>query len=161
MILSTLCYIRQGGKTLMLRRDKREKDFHKGKYNGIGGKFEPGETPEECLIREIREETGLEAKSYRYEGLLTFPLFDGVEDWYTFVYTVDAFDGDLTECDEGSLHWIPDSDLPKLNLWEGDPHFLRWIYAKEDPAAVFSAKFIYVDKQYISHEVQFIQGGKP
>ena len=81
----------------MLKRDKREKDFHKGKYNGIGGKFESGETPKECLVREVLEETGLYVRNFNYEGVITFPLFDGINDWYTFVYTVDRFDGDLME----------------------------------------------------------------
>lgn len=159
MILSTLCYIRSEGQTLMLHRNKREKDFHQGKFNGIGGKFEPGETPEECLVREVFEETGLTVLDYRYEGLLTFPMFDGIQDWYTFVYTVEAFEGVLTECDEGTLHWIADDQLTALNLWEGDPHFLRWIYTREKEGT-FSAKFIYREKKYISHEVRFNQGGK-
>ena len=91
MILSSLCYIRFNGKTLMLKRDKREKDFHKGKFNGVGGKFFPGETPEECLLREVYEETGLTLKKFQYEGLITFPKFDGENDWYTFVYTASDF----------------------------------------------------------------------
>lgn len=158
MILSSLCYIRSDGKTLMLKRDKREKDFHKGKFNGVGGKFLPGETPEECLLREVYEETGLTLKKFQYEGLITFPKFDGENDWYTFVYTASDFEGELIESDEGSLHWIEDDRLCSLNLWEGDPYFLEWIYNKEYQDRTFSSKFIYVDKKYIAHEVSFNGG---
>jgi peptidyl-prolyl cis-trans isomerase B (cyclophilin B) len=144
----------------MLKRDKREKDFHKGKYNGVGGKFEQGETPEECLIREVFEETGLTIEGFKYEGVITFPLFDGDNDWYTFVYTVDRFSGELTDSDEGTLHWINDDQLTALNLWEGDPYFLEWIYSEKYQDQLFSSKFVYRNKEYISHEVRFYKGGK-
>jgi 8-oxo-dGTP diphosphatase len=142
----------------MLKRDKREKDFHQGKYNGVGGKFLPGETPEECLMREVKEETGLEILDFTYEGIISFPIFDGVNDWYTFVYTVTDFEGTLVECDEGSLHWIDDRQLTSLNLWKGDPYFLEWIYDEAYDSKTFSAKFIYENKQYISHSVRFHGG---
>ncbi|MEA3424257.1 MAG: 8-oxo-dGTP diphosphatase [Bacillota bacterium] len=160
MILSSLCYIRKDGKTLMLKRDKREKDFHKGKFNGVGGKFESGEIPEECLLREVYEETGLKLVDYQYEGIISFPKFDGVNDWYTFVYTSDDFTGDIVDSDEGTLHWINDGELASLNLWEGDPYFLEWIYSSEYKDRTFSAKFIYIDKKYMSHEVIFNRGEK-
>ncbi|MBN2259611.1 MAG: 8-oxo-dGTP diphosphatase [Clostridiales bacterium] len=159
MVLSSLCYIRKDGKTLMLKRDKREKDFHKGKYNGVGGKFEKGETPEECLIREVFEETGLILNKFNYEGIISFPMFDGVDDWYTFVYTASDFTGQVVDSDEGTLHWIEDEEIIKLNLWDGDPYFLEWIYNPEYANQTFSAKFIYKEKKYISHQVIF-NGGK-
>ena len=139
----------------MLKRDKRNKDFHKGKYNGVGGKFLQGETPDECLLREVQEETGLTLNKYQYEGIITFPKFDGENDWYTFVYTSTDFDGEITDSDEGTLHWIEDEKLTSLNLWEGDPYFLKWIYNDEYSSKRFSAKFIYENKKYITHEVKF------
>ncbi|OPL07739.1 MAG: hypothetical protein AVO33_03655 [delta proteobacterium ML8_F1] len=158
MILSILCYLRKDGRTLMLHRNKKHKDFHRGKFNGVGGKFEAGETPEECLKREVYEETGYRLDKYRYEGLITFPLFDGVNDWYTFVYTGTEFSNEQRDSEEGTLHWIQDEDLLDLNLWEGDPYFLRWIYCPEFEGTHFSAKFIYKNKTYISHEVEFYGG---
>lgn len=151
MIVSTLGYVRRDGKTLMLHRNKRDSDFHKGKYNGLGGKIEPGESPEACMVREIHEESGLTVTDMRLRGVITFPLFDGANDWLTFVYEITDFEGELIDCDEGSLHWIADEAIPTLNLWEGDPIFLEWIYHGKD---FFSAKFIYLNKQFISHEVK-------
>ena len=116
MKLATLCYVRNNGKTLMIHRVKKENDYHQGKWNGLGGKFDKGETPEECVIREVEEETGLKIKIPHLHGLLTFPMFDGIDDWYVFVYTANEFEGKLIDSNEGNLEWIPDNELTNLNL---------------------------------------------
>ena len=147
MILATLCYIRQASRTLMLHRTKRSDDIHLGKWNGLGGKFEPGESPEECVIREVQEESGLEIVAPRLCG---FPGFKG-NDWYVFVFTASEFSGDLQENGEGYLPWIPDADLEFLPLWPSDHIFLPWIKAGK----FFSAKFIYAGDEMQSHTVLF------
>ena len=153
MKLATLCYIRQNGKTLMIHRIKRENDMHAGRWNGLGGKFEPGETPEECALREIYEESGLRAKNPALKGFLTFPGFTNDEDWYAFVFVVNEFDGELVDSNEGVLRWIDDSELLDLNLWEGDRFFIPWL----DRSDFFSAKFVYDDGRYVKHEVVFYE----
>lgn len=151
MKLATLCYVKQNGKTLMLHRVKKNNDHHKGKWNGLGGKIEPHESPEECAIREIYEESGLKCKNPKLVGFITFPLFDGVEDWYVFLYVIKEFVGELIDSPEGNLEWIPDEKITELNLWEGDSIFLKWI----EDEKFFSAKFNYKDKQFIDYEVVF------
>lgn len=150
-IVATLTYIRHQGKTLMLHRNKKNQDYHRGKYNGIGGKVEIGESPEECALREIAEETGLRARNLLYRGHLTFPNFDGYNDWLCFIYECHDFEGDLQECNEGTLHWIEDQAVLSLPLWEGDPHFLRVIY---ESSHIFSGKFVYQDKQLQNWELK-------
>jgi 8-oxo-dGTP diphosphatase len=150
MILATLCYITYAGRTLMLHRTKRPGDIHAGKWNGLGGKLLPGESPEECLIREVQEESGLEIYHPRLRGLLMFPDFKG-NDWYVFVFTASEFDGELQENEEGYLQWIPTSELESLPLWPSDHVFLPWI--REDK--FFSAKFIYDGDELVSHSVTF------
>ena len=136
----------------MLHRIKKEKDMHEGKWNGLGGKMLPGETPEECVIREVREESGLMIQSPKLRGILTFPKFDSRYDWYAFVFTADQFQGQLnTECDEGVLEWIEDSKLTQLRLWEGDPIFIDWI----EKGLFFSGKFCYETGKLKSHDVVF------
>jgi len=149
--LTTLCYVKQNGKTLMLHRVKKYQDIHEGKWNGLGGHFEPGETPEECVIREVLEESGLTVKSPRLRGVLTFPLFDGQEDEYTFIYTADEFCGELIDSPEGNLEWIDDSRLLDLNLWEGDRHFMKWL----EDGRFFSGKLIYRNGKFKGHTVIF------
>lgn len=152
MILATLCYVKRAGKTLMMHRVKREGDMHQGKWNGLGGKMHPGETPEECVIREVREESGLEIRRPRLHGIITFPKFNEKHDWYAFVFTVSDFDGEpWGECDEGRLEWIEDGKVLDLPLWEGDKVFIPWLEREN----FFSAKFIYQQGKYISHEVTF------
>jgi 8-oxo-dGTP diphosphatase len=151
MKLATLCYLRSGGKTLMIHRIKKENDMHQGKWNGLGGKLEPGETPEECARREIREESGLRVSDLTLKGLLTFPGFANDEDWYAFVFTARGVDGILINSPEGELRWIDDPDLLNLELWEGDRIFLPWL---EKPG-FFSGKFVYRDGRLIQHEVVF------
>jgi 8-oxo-dGTP diphosphatase len=150
MIVATLTYIRSDGKTLMLHRNKKLKDYHEGKYNGIGGKLEAGESPEMCAKREIFEETGLHAKSICYRGHLTFPQFDGVSDWLCFIYECHKFEGELIDSDEGTLYWIEDQELLNLNLWEGDPYFLKVLYGS---SAHFSGIFYYKNKQLLDYEL--------
>jgi 8-oxo-dGTP diphosphatase len=151
MKLATLCYLRKDGKTLMIHRNKRPDDMHMGKWNGLGGKLEPGETPEECARRELLEESGMAVQNLIYKGLLTFPGFAHEEDWYTFVFVSTELTGDLIDPPEGSLQWIDDEVLLDLNLWEGDRIFLKWL---EQPG-VFSGKFVYKDGNFIEYSVTF------
>lgn len=148
MKLATLGYIRKNGKTLMLHRVKKEDDMHKGKWNGLGGKIEDGETPEECMIREIKEECGLNAKNPLMKGILTFPQFSKGETWYVFLFLVTEFDGELSESNEGNLEWIDDDKLLDLNLWDADKIFMKWL----DQKGFYSGKFIYRDGVFIEHE---------
>lgn len=163
--LATLCYLRSGSKTLMLHRIKKERDMHAGKWNGLGGKFLPGETPEACAIREVQEESGLTMRNPILRGILTFPGFAAapeamheanpdLDDWYTFVFIAHDFAGELIESDEGVLAWIDDEELFTLNLWEGDRIFLHWL----EQDAFFSGRFAYVDGVLMEHDVVFYQG---
>lgn len=151
MKLATLCYIQRDQKTLMIHRIKKNNDMHHGKWNGLGGKFEPGETPEECATREIFEESGLKVKNPELKGLLTFPGFSNDEDWYAFVFVAREFEGELIDSPEGVLEWIDDDQLLGLELWEGDRVFLRWL----NHPGFFSAKFIYKDGKFIDYTVVF------
>ncbi len=151
MKLATLCYIKDHGKTLMLHRNKRDGDIHGGKWNGLGGKFHLGETPEECVVREVKEESGLTIKNPFLHGILTFPAFKDEEDWYVYVFVAHEFSGQLAHSKEGELRWINDHEVINLNLWEGDPIFLKWL----DESRFFSAKFIYQNGRLVGHDVVF------
>ena len=151
MKIGTLCYITNNKETLMLHRIKKENDMHKNKWNGLGGKLIPGETPEECIIREVKEESGLDIKAPLLKGIITFPKFDDIDDWLVFVYTCNKFSGSLIECDEGELQWIPNQKLSNLNLWEGDKIFMKWL----NKSNLFSAKFYYKNNSYVKHSVVF------
>ena len=140
MINTTLCYIRQGGQCLMLHRVKKENDLNQGKWIGIGGKFEDGESPEDCMFREVNEETGLTPAEYRYRGLVTF-VSDRWPTEYMHLFTADGFTGELKECDEGVLEWIPRKKLLELPHWEGDAIFLDLIDREDTP--FFSLKLCY------------------
>ncbi len=139
MKLTTLCYIEKDGKYLMLHRTKKEHDVNHEKWIGVGGKFEPDEMPEECLLREVKEETGLTLTQYRFRGILTF-IADGWESEYIHLYTATAFEGELTECDEGSLEWVPKERIFSLPIWEGDKIFLKLL---QEDAGFFSLKLSY------------------
>ena len=139
MKLTTLCYIEKDGKYLMLHLTKKEHDVNHEKWIGVGGKFEPDEMPEECLLREVKEETGLTLTQYRFRGILTF-IADGWESEYIHLYTATAFEGELTECDEGSLEWVPKERLFSLPIWEGDKIFLKLL---QEDAGFFSLKLSY------------------
>jgi 8-oxo-dGTP diphosphatase len=151
MKLATLCYIKRPGQTLMIHRIKKINDMHQGKWNGLGGKFEPGETPEACAIREIREESGLIVDELQLKGFLTFPKFSGDEDWYAFVFLVTRFSGHLIDSHEGVLSWIDNDKLLDLNLWEGDKIFLPLL----DRPGLFSGKFVYQDGRLSEHSLTF------
>ena len=150
MILATLCYVKHDGYTLMVHRNKKVNDIHEGKWNGLGGKFEAGETPEECVIREVCEESGLSIQNPRLCGLLMFRKFKG-NDWYVFVFTTGDFTGELIDSPEGKLEWIPDEKVTSLNLWESDHFFMPWL-ANGD---FFSAKFGYDGDKMMGYEVTF------
>lgn len=153
MKLATLCYVRSGGKTLMVHRIKKANDMHQGRWNGLGGKLEPGETPEECAVREIREESGLVARNLILKGFLTFPGFSNDEDWYAFVFVVNEYEGELIDSPEGVLQWVDDEELTKLFLWEGDYLFLPWL----DQKGFFSAKFVYRENKLVDHAEVFYE----
>ena len=143
-MLTTLCYIEKDDKYLMLHRVKKENDLNKDKWVGVGGKFEPGETPEECLLREVKEETGLTLTSYKFRAIITFISDEwGVE--YMHLFTADGYEGELPEvkmrdCDEGELVWVPKNEIENLRLWEGDKIFFRLLEERDD---FFSLKLRY------------------
>ena len=139
MINSTLCYITRGNDVLMLHRVKKKNDINKDKWIGVGGKFEGEESPDECIRREAKEETGLTLTSLQCRGIVTF-VNDGCEGEYMFLFTADGYEGELKECDEGELDWIKKSELLKLQLWEGDKIFLRLLDTDEP---FFSLKLKY------------------
>ncbi len=141
MINTTLCYIEQGGKYLMLHRIKKQVDINKGKWIGVGGKFEEGESPDECLLREVQEETGLTLTSYRCRGIVTFQPSLTSPAEYMHLYTADGFTGELaSNCPEGELKWIEKPEVLSLNLWPGDRIFLHLL---EQDAPFFSLKLVY------------------
>lgn len=127
MINTTLCYITRGDQVLMLHRVKKENDLNQGKWIGIGGKFLPEESPDQCLLREAREETGLELTSWRCRGIVTF-LSDRWEGEYMYLFTADGFTGRLKACDEGDLQWVSRDFLSSLPQWEGDRIFLELLW---------------------------------
>lgn len=131
MILTTICYIEKDGQYLMLHRTKKENDINKNKWIGIGGKFENNESPEECIVREVKEETGLLLKSFKLRGIITYAFTD-IETEYMYIFTSNEFEGKLTDCDEGELKWINKSEIAKLNTWEGDKLFLERIKNKSN-----------------------------
>ena len=138
--LTTLCYIEKDDSYLMLHRVSKKNDINKDKWIGIGGHFQLNESPEECLLREAQEETGLTLTSYRFRGIVTF-ITDGLEEAeYMHLYTADGFEGDMIDCDEGTLEWVPKSKVPELNLWEGDLIFFKLL---EENAPFFSLKLVY------------------
>jgi len=135
---------------ILEHRNKKANDIHEGKWNGLGGKFEAGETPEECVIREVLEESGLSVQNPRLRGLLMFPKFKG-NDWYVFVFTASEFNGELIDSPEGELEWIPDEKILDLNLWESDHIFMPWI----PEGRFFSAKFEYEGERMRGYDVVF------
>ena len=139
MRLPTLCYLEQDGKYLMLHRIVKKNDVNKDKWIGIGGHFEENESPEECLLREAKEETGLTLTSWKFRGIVTF-ISEGWNTEYMCLYTADGYEGEIIPCNEGVLEWIRKEDLLKLNLWEGDKIFLKLL---QENAPFFSLKLAY------------------
>ena len=137
--LTTLCYIEKDDQYLMLHRVSKENDVNKDKWIGVGGHFEKNESPEDCLLREVKEETGLTLTSYQFRGLVTF-LSDQWQTEYMCLYTADGFCGTMAECEEGVLAWVQKDQIDNLNLWEGDRIFLK-LLGEETP--FFSLKLRY------------------
>jgi len=152
MKLATECIVEKDGKYLMLHRIKKDNDMHKGLWVGLGGKFEAGESPEDCVIREVYEESGLKIQNPKLAGILTFPNGVGVNDevWYVFLYTATDFTGDLKACDEGELAWIDKNKLDDIPMHEADRHFMKWL---QEGKGIFSAKFIYDNGKLTQYEV--------
>ena len=146
--LTTLCYLERGGEVLMLHRTKKEGDENRDKWIGVGGKFEPGESPEDCLRREVREETGLTLTAWRYRGLVTF-VSDVWPCEYMHLFTAHAWEGEERPCDEGDLRWIGKKELYDLTLWQGDRIFLRLL---EEDTPFFSLKLAYRGETLIAAE---------
>lgn len=143
--LTTLCYIEKKDCYLMLHRVVKKNDVNKDKWIDVGGHFKKGESPEECLLREVKEETGLTLTSYRFRGIVTFKLTDSLGETlteYMCLYTADGFEGQLTSCDEGVLEWVEKSKIDSLEIWEGDKIFFR-LLREEEP--FFSLKLWYVE----------------
>ena len=144
--LTTLCYIEKDDCYLMLHRVSKKHDINKDKWIGVGGHFMANESPEDCLLREVKEETGLTLTSYRFRGIVTF-ITDGLpEAEYMHLYTADEFEGELISCAEGMLEWIPKQDIYKLNLWEGDFIFHRLL---DEDAPFFSLKLSYKGNELV------------
>ena len=144
---TTLCYIEKGGQYLMLHRVKKENDENRDKWIGIGGKFEDRESPEDCVLREVKEETGLTLTEYRDRGLVTF-VSDRWETEYMHLFTATGYTGTLrADCDEGELAWIDKKALLALPLWEGDKLFLRLL---DEGAPFFSLKLVYEGERLVS-----------
>lgn len=142
---TSLCYIECGSEYLMLHRVKKENDENHDKWIGIGGKFENGESPDECMLREMREETGLTALSWRARGIVTFVSDEwGTE--YMHLFTCDRFSGSMKDCDEGVLEWVDKSRLLSLPIWEGDKIFLRLL---DEEAPFFLLKLCYKGDELI------------
>lgn len=153
MGLSTLCYIEKDGKYLMLHRTVKKEDVNKDKWIGVGGHFEIDESPEECLLREVKEETGYSLTSYRYRGIVTFVSGNGVTE-YMSLFTADAFVGEKISCNEGELMWVDKKNIYNLNIWEGDKIFLQLL---EEDRGFFSLKLVYDGKDRL---IQAMLDGK-
>jgi 8-oxo-dGTP diphosphatase len=139
MKMTTLCYPERDGKYLMLHRVKKKNDVNHDKWIGVGGHFENGESPEDCMLREVYEETGLTVTKFAYRGIVTF-VSDRDPCEYMHLFTCSEWMGECNECDEGDLEWIDKKDLYNLTLWEGDRIFLRLL---DENIPFFSLKLCY------------------
>lgn len=146
MEMSTLCYMERDGRYLMLHRVVKENDINRDKWIGVGGHFEEAESPEDCLLREVREETGVLLTDYRFRGIVTFVYGDTSE--YMHLFTADGWDGEIDfDCDEGVLEWVDKSCVEQLDLWEGDKVFFRLL---DEERGFFSLKLVYGDDGTLS-----------
>lgn len=152
MEMTTLCYIEKDEKYLMLHRVKKKNDINHDKWIGVGGHANKGESPEECLIREVKEETGLLLTSYRFRGLITF-VSDVCAPEIMCLFTADDFEGNIIECNEGNLEWIDKSEILKLPTWEGDELFLKLLLA--DEKRFFTMKVVYEKDKLVEHSINF------
>ena len=150
MILSTLCYIEKDGKYLILHRTKKKNDINKDKWLGIGGKFEDGESPEECIVREVKEETGITLNTYKLRCIVTY-VSTKWETEYMYVFTSNDFTGKLIECNEGDLQWIEKDKVTELNTWEGDKIFVKKIKNND---SFFTIKFNYDGEKLIKYDLK-------
>lgn len=155
MKMTTLCYIENNDCYLMLHRTKKKKDVNKDKWIGVGGHAEGNETPQECLLREVKEETGLSLTSYKFRGLITF-ISDKYEAEMMCLFTADGYTGELITCDEGELEWVKKSDVPQLPTWEGDAQFLKLLL--EDEKRFFAMKLRYEGERLVEKSVEFCGG---
>lgn len=152
MKMTTLCYIEKDGCYLMLHRTKKKNDISKDKWIGVGGHAEECEGPEECLLREVKEETGLTLTSYRLRGLITF-ISDVCEDELMCLFTADEFTGTVTECNEGDLLWVDKKNVLDLTTWKGDAIFLEQILS-DDPR-FFTLRLVYEGDELVEHRLQY------
>lgn len=152
MKMTMLCYIENNDCYLMLHRTKKKKDVNKDKWIGVGGHAEGNETPQECLLREVKEETGLLLTSYKFRGLITF-ISDEYEAEMMCLFTADGYTGELITCDEGELEWVKKSDVPQLPTWEGDAQFLKLLL--EDEKRFFAMKLRYEGERLVEKSVEF------
>ena len=144
---TTLCYLQRDNSWLMLHRVKKENDASHDKWIGVGGKCEADESPDECMLREVREETGLSVTQWQYRGIVTF-ISDVWPCEYMHLFTATQWAGVMTDCDEGELQWVPIADIETLNLWEGDKIFLRLLRDPQQP--FFSLKLVYQGDNLVS-----------
>ena len=149
MLLTTICYIVKDDQVLMLHRVKKENDMNANKWIGVGGKIEEGESPKECVLREVYEETGLTLNNVILKSIVTFN-FAKYDNELMFVYIAEDFQGDIKECDEGVLKWIPIEKINDLELWEGDRYFLKHIFNNE---GIQEIKLVYdLENRLVAHE---------
>lgn len=151
---TTLCYIEKDGKYLMLHRIKKEKDLNRDKWVGVGGKFEDEESPVDCLLREVREETGLILNSFDYRGIVSFISDSWPETEYMHLFTSNDFSGEVKDCDEGELVWIDKHRVPELPIWEGDKTFLKLLL---EDSAFFSLKLKYIGNELVFSKVDYLK----
>ena len=150
-MITTLCYLEKDENYLMLHRTKKEKDVNAGKWIGVGGKLEEGERVTECLLREIQEETGLIAERYQFRGIVVFH-FNEEDPLYMYLYTCDRFSGEIQDCKEGELKWIPKKDIFQLNIWEGDKIFLDLL---EKNSPLFYLSLYYENDTLLKHQLEW------
>lgn len=152
MQMTTLCYIENDEKYLMLHRVKKKEDINKNKWIGVGGHANEWESPEECLVREVKEETGLILTSYKFRGIVTF-ISDECESETMCLFTADKFTGNIIECDEGELKWVDKKVVPNLPTWEGDEIFLKLLL--NDEKRFFSLKLVYEGDKLVENNIVF------